>query len=551
MDPIRLHTVDRFLRLLIVVAFLPAFLYTIACLHRSGYPSCSSSSSPSLCCTLSAVLASRPLLNNIMTDPPTSPSTTADTNHNPVAPVVHGLSDAANPVADAAVDKPPIPVPPPQPPLFDTDDNPAPLPAIVHGIDDDDDDHPGSGSGGGVAGRPPSIGNGRPGDVLTQAGSGLTDVITSLSERVQRAIRMATAATTAATSSAGLPSALDSSAADSAVLPLGGGGAAPAQPPPTIFLFGDSLTQYAGAPVSTDDAGAPGWATLLRHDYVTSADVIVRGHSGYNSRWALYILPRELRGIVKLDSTGTSSTIGIGSNIKTTVRTTTTTTSNNSMSTHTTVQNSEAGSPSKRNSLPYPTPPSHRSNVRLVTIFFGANDAVVDSSPQYVPLDEYATNLATMVTFVRSYYGITPLLLTPPPVTPTALAISGGRTLDNVARYAAACVSVARNMNAPFIDVFSEFVTHARRHNADGDLEHFFSDGLHFSAEGNRLLYELVTAKIREIAPDLAHDRIKPFAPLWSDVDATDPSNTLGQMPREISALAPHTYRDDGTPATE
>lgn len=474
-----------------------------------------------------------------MTDPPTSAATTAasDTdavaNNDALPPVVHDLSDADH---VAAGDKGPMPTPPPQPPLFDTDDNPAPLPEIVHGIDEDEDVTSGGGSG--VTDRP-SNGNGTPGDVLAQAGSSLTDVIHSLSERVQRAIRMATAAT-----SAGLPTALDPSAAHSPVTPLGG--AAPAAP--TFFLFGDSLTQYSGAPENTDDTGAPGWATLLRNDYVTSADVVVRGHSGYNTRWALYILPRELRGVVKLNSVG--STMGIGNNIQTTVRTTATTTNSSSPATNTAVQNPDIESPSKRNSLPDPPPPSHRSNVRLVTIFFGANDAVIESTPQYVPLDEYAANLATMVTFVRSYYGVTPLLLTPPPVTPTAQAIPGGRTLDNVARYAAACVSVARNMDVPVIDVFSEFITHARQHNGDGDLEHLFADGLHLSAEGNRLLYELVTAKIREIAPDLAHDRIKWFSPPWTEIDVTDPSNTFGQMPREISALAPqHTYRA-GTPAT-
>lgn len=475
-----------------------------------------------------------------MTDPPTSSATTAasdtdaNANNNALPPVVHGLSDA-DPVAGD--DKAPMPAPPPQPPLFDTDDNPAPLPEIVHGIDEDEDL-----TSGGVTGRP-SNGNGTPGDVLAQAGSGLTDVIHSLSERVQRAIRMATAATSAATS-AGLPTALDSSAAHSAVTPLGG--AAPAAP--TLFLFGDSLTQFSGAPVSTDPTGAPGWATLLRDDYVISADVIVRGHSGYNTRWALYILPRELRGVVNLGSA--CNTISINKNTKTTVQTTATTTNSNSTTTNTAIQNPDIESPSKRNSLPHHTPPSNRSNVQLVTIFFGANDAVTESSPQHVALDEYAANLATMVTFVRSHYGVTPLLLTPPPVTPTALPIPGGRTLNNVARYAAACLSVARNMDVPVIDVFSEFVNHARQHNADGDLEHLFADGLHFSAEGNRLLYELVTAKIREIAPDLAHDRIKCFSPHWTEIDVTDPSNTFGQMPREIRALAPHAYRD-GAPSTQ
>jgi lysophospholipase L1-like esterase len=58
---------------------------------------------------------------------------------------------------------------------------------------------------------------------------------------------------------------------------------------PSFFLFGDSITQYSS---KLDPLG---WGVLLADAYTSefrSADIINRGFSGYNSRWALAILPQ-------------------------------------------------------------------------------------------------------------------------------------------------------------------------------------------------------------------------------------------------------------------
>lgn len=52
---------------------------------------------------------------------------------------------------------------------------------------------------------------------------------------------------------------------------------------PQFITFGDSITQRGFA---------PGWTGLLADAYQRRADVINRGYSGYNSRWALQLMDR-------------------------------------------------------------------------------------------------------------------------------------------------------------------------------------------------------------------------------------------------------------------
>jgi lysophospholipase L1-like esterase len=50
---------------------------------------------------------------------------------------------------------------------------------------------------------------------------------------------------------------------------------------PQFVTFGDSITQRGFS---------AGWTSLLADAYQRRADVINRGYSGYNSRWALQLL---------------------------------------------------------------------------------------------------------------------------------------------------------------------------------------------------------------------------------------------------------------------
>ena len=62
---------------------------------------------------------------------------------------------------------------------------------------------------------------------------------------------------------------------------------------PRVILFGDSLTQY-----SFSHEG--GWGTMLADKLQRKADVVVRGYSGYNTRWCRIILDQVRRLFVSV-----------------------------------------------------------------------------------------------------------------------------------------------------------------------------------------------------------------------------------------------------------
>lgn len=128
------------------------------------------------------------------------------------------------------------------------------------------------------------------------------------------------------------------------------------------MLFGDSLTQRGF------DVEHRGWAAAFSHDCTRKADVINRGFSGYNTRWALHLTDK----ITPLLDTRSGS-----------------------------------------------VDPQHKD---CLVIFFGANDASLStgtSAGQHVPIEEYKQNLRTMVDTVRRSCGSdgpTIVLVSPPPM---------------------------------------------------------------------------------------------------------------------------------------
>jgi hypothetical protein len=52
-----------------------------------------------------------------------------------------------------------------------------------------------------------------------------------------------------------------------------------------VLLVGDSLVQRSFEP--------GGWGARLAHDYARSADVLLRGFSGYNTAWVVDLMHRQ------------------------------------------------------------------------------------------------------------------------------------------------------------------------------------------------------------------------------------------------------------------
>ncbi|NP_001264658.1 isoamyl acetate-hydrolyzing esterase 1 homolog [Gallus gallus] len=229
-------------------------------------------------------------------------------------------------------------------------------------------------------------------------------------------------------------------------------------PWPRVVLFGDSITEF-----SFQEGG---WGASLASRLVRKCDVVNRGFSGYNSRWAKLILPRLIAGGAAAESTV------------------------------------------------------------AVTIFFGANDsALKDVNPrQHVPLEEYAANLTSMVRYLKSI-DITEdriILITPPPLQESAWekeCLAKGDKLNRrnatTGEYAQACVQVARDCGTDVLDLWTLM-------QKDQDFSCYLSDGLHLSMKGNNFLVGQLWSHLEKRLSALPS-----LLPYWRDVDPQNPEVSL------------------------
>jgi len=233
---------------------------------------------------------------------------------------------------------------------------------------------------------------------------------------------------------------------------------------PEFVLFGDSITQQSFM--------RGGWGAKLTDEYSRTADITLRGYSGYNTRWALQLLP----GVF----------------------------------------------------------PPTRTAPALVTVFFGANDACrpaplhqnpEDSSRQHVPLEEYRANLRRIIADIRACGDGSAriLLLTPPPIDDKAWASklhseygipssADPNRLNSVTRtYAQACVETGAQLHVPTVDLWSAFQT-------QNAWQSMFSDGLHPNAEGGAFIYGqlrlAITAHFAELLPGRFGEELPSKLPL-------------------------------------
>ncbi|XP_015420426.1 PREDICTED: isoamyl acetate-hydrolyzing esterase 1 homolog, partial [Myotis davidii] len=227
---------------------------------------------------------------------------------------------------------------------------------------------------------------------------------------------------------------------------------------------GDASPRFTPSSFSFQQGG---WGASLADKLVRKCDVLNRGFSGYNTRWAKIILPRLIR---------------------------------------------------KGNILDSPV---------AVTIFFGANDsALKDENPkQHIPLEEYVANLRSMVQYLRSVD--VPegriVLITPPPLCEAAWekeCLAQGCKLNRlnvvVGEYASACLQVARDCGTDVLDLWTLM-------QKDGqDFSPYLSDGLHLSPKGNEFLFSHLWPLIEKRVSSLPL-----LLPYWRDVAEARPELSL------------------------
>ena len=154
-----------------------------------------------------------------------------------------------------------------------------------------------------------------------------------------------------------------------------------------IVLFGDSITEYSFS------KRHGGWGALLAERFMWSSDVLNRGYSGYNTRWARVLMEEALQ---RGDDAFTSP--------------------------------------------------------NLAVIFFGANDAAAEGMPLHVPLLEYRANIKAIIDMFRESTlrkaNTSLILVTPPPVN------CQNREINVTSLYADAIREIGIEKHVPVLDLW-------------------------------------------------------------------------------------------------
>ncbi|KAA1471292.1 SGNH hydrolase [Dentipellis sp. KUC8613] len=170
----------------------------------------------------------------------------------------------------------------------------------------------------------------------------------------------------------------------------------------------------------------------------------------------------------------------------------------------------------------------HVPRVRLLTIWFGANDACLPHSPQHVPLARFSANLRKMIYTVKSpaspfYSPVTKIILIAPPPVNTIQrgadlasrepARDLDRDFETTRQYAKEVLEVGAREGVPVVDIWTALWEAAGKE--ERGLERFLYDGLHLNEEGYRIAYEELLKIISEHYPELKHDQMQYVFPAW------------------------------------
>ena len=224
----------------------------------------------------------------------------------------------------------------------------------------------------------------------------------------------------------------------------------------------------------------------LQNVYMRRLDVINRGFSGYNSEHARLILPKILQA---------------------------------------------------------------EANIKLMTIFFGTNDAYdYINDIQTVDLDRYKDNITAMVQMALDK-GIKPIVIGPglhDPKMAQQMLAERGRPIDRdpttnkiLLEYSEATKEVASQNNVVFIDTWNILRQHQGwtkeqlfEISVDNDkwqigdsLAEIVTDGIHFTTKSYKILFKEIVRAIRESYPEMAPENLPLHLCDWKLIDPKDLSS--------------------------
>ncbi|KAJ2354705.1 isoamyl acetate-hydrolyzing esterase [Coemansia erecta] len=297
-----------------------------------------------------------------------------------------------------------------------------------------------------------------------------------------------------------------------------------------LLAFGDSITQIGSDPDNS------GYMSLLSRYYERQMDVINRGFAGYNSTGGRQVVHRVFPKTRTKSHNGGSWLPWLGSS------------SSKSVNTPELAIYKSTGSIWPERNFNFP---STARKLQLCIIFFGTNDAQTQGNYGHNTPETFAEDLRYFVSLLRSpdsehYSPGTRILFITPPATGDLMIQAVKRKVHapmipnrNVKALAEVVKHIATEAGAPYVDLYSaiENRVHPPSQRAmlisesdsssststetsdaaeptetpsiyDG-YDEFLIDGVHLNPAGNRLLFELITAKINQTWPEL-----KPSAPI-------------------------------------
>ncbi|KAJ2852066.1 isoamyl acetate-hydrolyzing esterase [Coemansia brasiliensis] len=298
-----------------------------------------------------------------------------------------------------------------------------------------------------------------------------------------------------------------------------------------LIAFGDSITQLG------DDPDNSGYLAHLTRYFERQMDVLNRGFSGFNTSKARGVVHRVFPKTRPKMSNASLQQSWLKWFSKA-----------NSANAATTVSSERPHWPPRDKNYP-----GTSRELQLCIIFFGANDAQHKRYSGHNPIDKYEEDLRYFVSLLwnpeSEYYSpSTRILFITPPATGDRMIQAKRRKgympivqNSETKAYAEVVKKVAADVNTPCVDLYSaiESRVHSQKKrdekvrlfdipnpsNTDSasattattrvaeydGYDEFLVDGLHLNPAGNRLLFNLITAKINQTWPEL-----KPSKPIWA-----------------------------------
>ncbi|KAF4553408.1 GDSL-like Lipase/Acylhydrolase-like protein 1 [Elsinoe fawcettii] len=197
--------------------------------------------------------------------------------------------------------------------------------------------------------------------------------------------------------------------------------------------------------------------------------------------------------------------------------------------------------------LPHIISPPSVGRIRLFVIFLGANDARLAGTPpidQCVSLPEYVDNLKSILDHEKiAAHKPRFLLITPPPIDERLCEVTdrekgfpmSRRSAAHTAAYAQAVGQLGRERSIPVVDLWSAFLKASgydtvwdgkaelpgsKNLEVNEKLRQLLSDGLHFTAQAYKVMFEEVMETIKAEMPELSPENLHMVFPEWKDEDA-------------------------------